>query len=196
MKLKKSKNEISRKTINKRIDMKIDMKIKQRSKLKIGVVTSRFNSEVTDKLEEGALETLQSLGATAIEILAVRVPGAVEIPLTIQALFDSGCDGVVALGCVIRGETSHYDYVCNSVERGVTQLMLEYKRPIGFGVLTTESEEQAFDRVGGRHGHKGVEAAEVTLEMVGLLSDLRNQKKTKSSLFKAKTESPQPKRKK
>lgn len=162
--------------------------------LKIGVVTSRFNSDVTDKLEEGALEYLQSVETDEIEILAVKVPGAVEIPLTIQALFEQGCDGVVALGCVIRGETSHYDYVCNSVERGVTQLMLEYKKPIGFGVLTTENDEQAFDRVGGKHGHKGREAAEVTLEMIGLLTDLKGQKKTKKSISK-KTK-PQPKKRK
>jgi len=162
--------------------------------LKIGVVTSRFNSDVTDKLEEGALEYLQSVETDEIEILAVKVPGAVEIPLTIQALFEQGCDGVVALGCVIRGETSHYDYVCNSVERGVTQLMLEYKKPIGFGVLTTENDEQAFERVGGKHGHKGREAAEVTLEMIGLLTDLKGQKKTKKSISK-KTK-PQPKKRK
>jgi 6,7-dimethyl-8-ribityllumazine synthase len=169
----------------------------KRQPLKIGVVTSRFNSEVTDKLEEGALDYLQGGESDAIEILAVKVPGAVEIPLTIQALFDQGCDGVVALGCVIRGETSHYDYVCNSVERGVTQLMLDYKRPIGFGVLTTENEEQAFDRVGGKHGHKGREAAEVTLEMIGLLRDLKTQKKTKPILKEKKLKkSPQPVRKK
>ncbi len=161
--------------------------------LKIGVVTSRFNSDVTDKLEEGALDYLQSIESDKIEIYAVKVPGAVEIPLTIQALFDQGCDGVVALGCVIRGETSHYDYVCNSVERGVTQLMLQYKKPIGFGVLTTENDEQAFDRVGGKHGHKGREAAEVTLEMIGLLRDLKTKKKTKPSLKKNK---PQPKKRK
>lgn len=167
--------------------------------LKIGVVTSRFNSDVTDKLEEGALDYLQEYNQTAeadeIEIYAVKVPGAVEIPLTIQALFDQGCDGVVALGCVIRGETSHYDYVCNSVERGVTQLMLEYKKPIGFGVLTTENDEQAFDRVGGKHGHKGREAAEVTLEMMGLLRDLKANKKTKSNKAKTKNK-PQPKKRK
>lgn len=141
-------------------------------KMKIGVVTSRFNSEITEKLEQGAFEFLESLDAEGLEVLAVRVPGAVEIPLVCKALFDKGCDGVVALGCVIRGDTSHYDVVCNSVERGVTQLMLEYKKPIGFGVLTTENEEQALDRVGGSHGHKGYEAAEVVVEMIGLLGDL------------------------
>lgn len=142
--------------------------------LKIGVVTSRFNEEVTSKLEEGALQYLESIsgGGVEIEIFSVRVPGAVEIPLACKALFNQGCDGVVALGAVIRGETSHYDYVCNSVERGITALMLEYGRPIGFGVLTTDNEEQAFDRCGGKHGNKGAEAAQVTVEMIGLLEDI------------------------
>jgi 6,7-dimethyl-8-ribityllumazine synthase len=137
------------------------------------VVTSIFNSEVTDKLEQGALDYLEKVDDTLIEILAVRVPGAIEIPLTCQALFEQGCDGVVALGAVIRGETSHYDYVCNSVERGITALMLDYNKPIGFGILTTENEEQAMDRAGGKHGNKGAEAAEVVFEMIGLLKDIR-----------------------
>lgn len=137
------------------------------------MVTSRFNSEVTDFLERGALEFLESVETPHIEIDAVRVPGAVEIPLAVQALFERGCDGVVALGAVIRGETSHYDYVCNSVERGITALMLEYKKPIGFGVLTTENDEQAMDRAGGKHGNKGTECAEVVLEMIGLLQELK-----------------------
>lgn len=142
-------------------------------KIKVGVVTARFNSEITSKLEEGALAVLEDAG---VHIESVKVPGAVEIPITCQALFKRGCDGVVALGAVIRGETSHYDYVCQSVERGVTELMLQTGKPIGFGVLTTENEEQALDRVGGRHGHKGAEAAEVTLEMIGLLKDLKKKK--------------------
>lgn len=155
--------------------MKASQSAKKNKALKIGVVTARFNHEITEKLEEGALEYLQTANSAApIEILSVQVPGAVEIPLTCQALLEAGCDGVVALGAVIRGETSHYDYVCNSVERGISQLMLEYKKPIAFGVLTTENEEQAWARVGGAHGHKGQEAAEVVVEMVGLLNALKN----------------------
>ena len=138
------------------------------------MVTSRFNSEITEKLESGALNYLESLELSDLEVMALRVPGAVEIPLATQALLDLGCDGVVALGCVIRGETSHYDYVCNSVERGVTELMLQYKKPIGFGVLTTENDEQAEARAGGKHGNKGAEAAEVVMEMIGLLKNLKS----------------------
>lgn len=128
---------------------------------------------MTEKLEQGALDYFESVGADDIEILSVRVPGAVEIPLACQALFDKGCDGVVALGAVIRGETSHYDYVCTSVERGVTTLMLQYKKPIGFGVLTTENDDQAMDRAGGKHGNKGSDCAQVVHEMIGLLTDLK-----------------------
>ncbi len=142
------------------------------SKLRIAVVTSRFNEEITTKLEEGAFDLLEEVGA---EILSVRVPGAIEIPLAIQALLDSKkVDGVVALGAVIRGETSHYDYVCHSVERGCSELMLQYKKPIGFGILTTENEEQALARAGGAHGNKGYEAAEVVVEMIGLLKEIKS----------------------
>lgn len=141
--------------------------------LKIGVVTSRFNEDVTFKLESGAIDYLSSLDLD-VEILSVRVPGVVEIPLACQALFDQGCEGVVALGAVIRGETPHFDYVCNSVERGITELILQTKKPIGFGVLTTENEEQALDRAGGMMGNKGVDSAQVVLEMIGLLDNIRN----------------------
>jgi 6,7-dimethyl-8-ribityllumazine synthase len=144
----------------------------KKTSLKVGVVTARFNSDVTDKLEEGALGYLENCD---VEVLAVKVPGAVEVPLACKALLDIGCSGVVALGAVIRGETSHYDYVCNSVEHGVTALMLEYSKPIGFGILTTENDEQALDRAGGKHGNKGAEAAQVVMEMIGLLGDLKKE---------------------
>lgn len=140
------------------------------SRLKIGVVTARFNNEITEKLEEGAISYLEN--CENVEIFAALVPGAVEIPLACQAFLDGGCDGVIALGVVIRGETSHYDYVCNSVTDGVTRLMLDYKKPIGFGVLTTENEEQALARAGGEHGNKGAEAAQVVMEMIGLTQEI------------------------
>jgi 6,7-dimethyl-8-ribityllumazine synthase len=145
-------------------------------KIKIGVVTSRFNTEITEKLETGAIDFLEGLTNLKPEILVVRVPGVVEIPIAAQALLDRGCEGVVALGCVIRGDTSHYDYVCDSVTEGVTRLMLDHKKPIGFGVLTTENEAQAMDRAGGKMGNKGQEAAEVVLEMIGLLKSIKAKK--------------------
>lgn len=147
---------------------------RKKNKIKIGVVTARFNDEVTYKLEEGALDYLEQLNddGFSIEIASLRVPGAVEIPLACQKLFELGFDGVVTCGAVIRGETSHYDYVCNSVTDGLTRLMLDYGKPVGFGVLTTENDEQAMDRAGGKNGNKGQEAAQVVVEMIGLLRDL------------------------
>ena len=142
--------------------------------MKIGVVTSRFNEDVTSLLEDGTIKYLQECDA---EIFAVKVPGAIEIPLAVQALFDyQKVDGVVTLGAVIRGETTHYEEVCRSVERNCSRLMLDYKKPVGFGVLTVENEEQAFDRVGGAHGHKGVDAAQAVIEMIGLLNTIKNAK--------------------
>jgi 6,7-dimethyl-8-ribityllumazine synthase len=137
--------------------------------LKIGVVTARFNFEVTDKLESGALATLKKLGCEDANVRVVRVPGAFEVPLAAKALLEAGCDAVVALGAVIRGDTSHYDYVCSSVERGCTELQLRTGKPVAFGILTTDNDQQAEDRAGGRLGNKGAEAAEVAVEMANLL---------------------------
>jgi 6,7-dimethyl-8-ribityllumazine synthase len=153
------------------------MKIQQgelvsQPQFKIGVVMSRFNIEITEKLEKGALSKLLDLGVAEKNIVAVRVPGAVEIPLAAKLLFEQGCHAVVALGAVIRGETAHFDYVCNSVERGCTQLQLEFGRPVGFGVITTENEDQAYARAGGSMGNKGAESAEVVIEMLNLTQKL------------------------
>lgn len=143
---------------------------------RIGLVTSRFNSEVTERLELGALERLAALGFTPEQLVITRVPGALEIPLAVQSLLQSGCDGVVALGAVIRGETTHYDYVCAGVERGCSHLQLKFKKPVGFGVLTTENEDQALARSGGAMGNKGAEAVDVVVEMIDLTRKIKNQK--------------------
>lgn len=142
--------------------------LKVQERWKIALVTARFNAEITESLEKGAYDRLLELGASPERVVRVRVPGAVEIPLAALHLLERGCDAVIALGSVIRGETSHYDYVCNSVERGCSQVMLQTKKPVVFGVLTTENEAQAQDRIGGAHGHKGRDAAEVAVEMLNL----------------------------
>lgn len=150
-------------------------------KFKIGVVTAKFNSEITEKLEKGAITFLEGQEEfMKLEIWAVRVPGAVEVPLACQALLEKGCDGVVALGAVIRGGTAHFEYVCQSVERALTELILKYQRPVGFGVLTVDNWEQAEERAGGAHGNKGAEAAQAVMEMMVLLKNL---KKAKSPRF-------------
>ncbi|MCB9025167.1 MAG: 6,7-dimethyl-8-ribityllumazine synthase [Bdellovibrionaceae bacterium] len=141
--------------------------------LKIGMVTAKFNSPVTEKLEQGALTRFSELGFKKENIFCVRVPGAVEITLATKWLLEQGCDAVVTLGAVIRGETSHYDYVCNSVERGCTELMLTTGKPVAFGVLTTENGEQAFARAGGKKGNKGAEAVDVVIEMLNLKNSIK-----------------------
>ncbi len=147
------------------------------SKLKVGVVTARFNSEITSRLEEGALRKLAELKVAAKSVTVVSVPGAVEITTATKALLKSGVDAVITLGCVIRGETTHYEMVCTAVERGCTHLQLETGKPIVFGVLTTENLDQAMARVGGHHGHKGEEAAEAAVEMANLLKAIKKTKK-------------------
>ncbi len=143
--------------------------------MKIAIVVGEFNREVTEKLEAGALEVLKERKIKHVYVSLV--PGAFEIPLIAKAYLDKDVDAVIALGAVIRGETTHYDYVCGAVERGCTQLQLEYKKPVVFGVLTTENEDQAFDRVGGKHGHKGRDAAEVAIRMVEELRKIKKLKK-------------------
>ena len=149
--------------------------------MKIAVVVAEFNREVTEKLELGTLEVLNQLKVKKVYLS--RVPGAFEIPLVTKAYLEKDVDAVIALGAVIRGETSHYDYVCNAVERGCSQLQLEYAKPVVFGVLTTDTEEQAFDRVGGKHGHKGKEAAAVAIQMV---QELKKIKKGETQITKKK----------
>ncbi len=140
--------------------------------MSIAIVVSDFNPEVTSRLQEGALSYLQEHDYPAVQ--TYHVPGAYEIPLAAKALLETKkVDAVIALGAVIRGETSHYDYVCNAVERGCSQLQLEFTKPVVFGVLTTENEEQAFDRLGGKYGHKGREAAQTALQMLALLKDIK-----------------------
>jgi 6,7-dimethyl-8-ribityllumazine synthase len=151
---------------------------------RIGVVTGRFNREVTERLQHGCIKKLREMGIAEEDIADVTVPGAFEIPLAAQTLLESGCDGVVALGAIIRGETSHYDYVCSAVERGCTELQLKFGKPVTFGVLTTENEEQAFDRVGGKHGHKGEEAAAVCIEMIELIKNIRRASQARGSTQK------------
>ena len=147
-------------------------------KSRIAVVTSRFNEAITAELRAGAMDELKKMGARDGQVLDVLVPGAYEIPLAAKWLLTKNkCDGVIALGAVIRGETAHFDYVCSAVERGCMLLQLERAKPVVFGVLTVDTEEQARDRIGGRHGHKGREAAYTLVEMLMLKKQLNGGKK-------------------
>lgn len=147
----------------------------QPSRGNIAVVTSRFNEEVTKRLHEGALARLAELGWSYAQLTDVWVPGAVEIPLTAQALAKTGrYSAIICLGAVIRGETAHFDYVCEQVSQGCQRVSLEQEVPVIFGVLTTENIAQALARTGGLHGHKGREAADAAIEMISVLCQIEN----------------------
>ena len=138
------------------------------------IVVSRFNSFINDRLVDGALDVLKRQGMVPDEqITLVRVPGAVEIPLAVKKLAKNGqVDAIIALGCVIRGDTYHFELVANESNKGMAQVMLEYEVPVAFGVLTTENVEQAIQRAGTKAGNKGAEAALSALEMINVLQNL------------------------
>jgi len=143
--------------------------------LRVGLVAARFNDLIVDRLLDGAVAALRSHGVRDDDVVAVRVPGAVELPLLAQALADrDDIDAVVVLGCVIRGSTGHYDHVCSMVASGVTRVTLDASKPVIFGVLTTENLEQAFDRAGGKLGNKGAEAAVAAIETATALRAVRD----------------------
>lgn len=137
------------------------------------IVVSQFNSFITDKLLDGALSHLQQAGIDKEQIHVTCVPGAVEIPLVAQLLAKSAkYHGIICLGSVIRGDTDHYDYVCQQVSNGCQRVMLDFEIPVIFGILTTDTEEQAMARVGGKEGHKGIEAAETALIMAEIVENI------------------------
>jgi 6,7-dimethyl-8-ribityllumazine synthase len=137
--------------------------------LEVAVVASRFNAEVVQRLLDGAVAALEEHGIARSRITVLQVPGAFELPLACRRLAEAGGHGaVIALGCVIRGETPHFDYVCAEAARGITRASLDSGVPVAFGVLTTDDEEQARARV-----DKGAEAARTALEMADVFSQLR-----------------------
>jgi 6,7-dimethyl-8-ribityllumazine synthase len=145
----------------------------QTASFPIALVVSSFNQDITNELKEGALRRLHELGFSEQEITVIDVPGAVEIPIIAQKIAQKGrCKAIVALGAVIRGDTSHYDYVCQQVSNGCQTVSLTVGVPVIFGVLTTENEAQAWDRLGGSHGHKGIEAIDCAVTMVRLMQQL------------------------
>ncbi|WP_303722588.1 6,7-dimethyl-8-ribityllumazine synthase [Malonomonas rubra] len=137
---------------------------------RFGLIVSRFNSFICDRLLEGAIDTLTRHGAEDKNLTVVRVPGAFEIPLLAKKMVATGkYDAVITLGAVIRGGTPHFDYVCAEVSKGVASVSLDSGVPVAFGVLTTDSVEQAIERAGTKAGNKGVEAAMSAIEMVNLM---------------------------
>lgn len=138
--------------------------------MSIAICVSRFNAAITEKLLQGVLERLRELGVAEENLKICWVPGAVELPLAAQQFAQRGdFEAVICLGAVIRGETGHYEYVCQQVSYGCQRVALDYHLPVIFGVLTTENMQQALERVGGIHGHKGREAADTAITMINLL---------------------------
>jgi len=144
------------------------------SDARIAIVLSRFNSLIGDRLLEGALDTLKRHGVTDDEISLVRVPGAFEIPLAASVLAKTGrYDAVICLGAVIRGSTAHFDYVAGPLASGLASIAVDTGVPILFGVLTTDTIEQALERAGTKAGNKGADVAAAAIEMVNLLKTIR-----------------------
>jgi 6,7-dimethyl-8-ribityllumazine synthase len=143
--------------------------------MRFGIVVSDWNNDITSSLLKGAEKTLKKHGVPGKDIIVKHVPGSFELTLGAQFLAEyDDLDGVICLGCIIRGETPHFTYICQSVTQGITQLNLDYNIPFIFGVLTTEDHQQAIERAGGKHGNKGVEAAVAAIKMAALQREIED----------------------
>ena len=140
--------------------------------IKFAIAVSRFNSFITDRLLEGAIDCILRHGGREEDITVFKVPGSFELPLVAKKLAKKDFDAVIALGAVIRGETPHFDYVAAEVSKGIAAVSLETGKPVIFGILTTDTVEQAIDRAGTKAGNKGWEAALAAIEMVNLLREM------------------------
>jgi 6,7-dimethyl-8-ribityllumazine synthase len=141
---------------------------------RFGLVASRFNERIVERLVAAAVDCLVRHGVRPEDVTVVRVPGAWELPHALEELAArGGCDALVALGCVIRGETPHFDFICAEASRGIAAVGERHRLPVGFGLLTCETSAQAEERAGGKAGNTGREAAEAALEMATLTAELR-----------------------
>lgn len=155
------------------IDPKAYPKPEEAARLKIGIVTALWNHEYTEQLTSGCTAALRNKGVISSNIFLHQVPGCFEIPLGCQWLHQySEIDALIALGCLIKGETPHFEFIAESATQGLMDLMLRINKPIVNGILTVYSNEQALERLGGSHGHKGKEAAETSLQMIQLKASL------------------------
>lgn len=136
------------------------------SRLRIGIAVSEWHPDITEKLFTGAEQFLLQAGIRKGNILRLNAPGSYELPLAAQMLLNRKCDAAICLGCVIKGETDHYDFICSAVSKGIMNVSLKYNKPVTFGVLTTRTLKQALARTGGKLGNKGEEAAEAVLKMI------------------------------
>lgn len=145
--------------------------------LKVAIVVGRFNDFISERLLDGALDTLLRSGANDNDIDVVKVPGSFEIPVAAKTLARNGAyDAILCLGCVIRGATPHFDYVAGEAAKGVARVSLDFETPISFGIITAENLEQAIERAGTKSGNKGRDAALTAIEMANLLKTLGKKK--------------------
>jgi len=141
---------------------------------RFGIVVAEWNAEITNALYQGAFNSLVANGALEANIVSYTVPGSFELTSGADLLLKTGkLDAVICLGCVIQGETRHFDFICNAVANGVSNVAIKYAKPVIFGVLTTDNQQQAIDRAGGKHGNKGDEAAITAIKMAALAETLK-----------------------
>jgi 6,7-dimethyl-8-ribityllumazine synthase len=149
------------------------IEIPSAEKMKFGIVWAEWNHTITSALMQGAYNTLSANGAKAENIITKTVPGAFELTLGAQYMAElKEVDAVICIGCVIQGDTKHFDFICDAVAQGITNLNIKYNMPFIFGVLTVNTQEQAEDRAGGKHGNKGDEAAVTAIKMISLKNSL------------------------
>lgn len=157
-------------TANKNLSQYEKGNIPNGADFKIGIVVSEWNDEITTNLMNGAIDALTENGVLKENILVKNVPGTFELPLGCQFMLehDESIDGIIAIGCVIQGETKHFDFVCQGATQGIMAVNMEYNTPVSFCVLTDNTRQQSIDRSGGKHGNKGIECAVSLLKMIGL----------------------------
>ena len=145
---------------------------------RIGIIAAEWNSEITQPMAQGAYDTLLQYGVSADDIRVVHVPRSYELTTAADLMLrnDSHTDAVICIGCVIQGETRHFDFICEAVSQGLTNVSLKHEKPVIFSLLTTNDMQQAQDRSGGKHGNKGIEGAVTALKMVQLQHDLEHNK--------------------
>lgn len=152
--------------------------------MRFGIIVAEWHLDITGSLRDGAVNTLMKHGAKEENILVKYVPGTFELTLGAQFMADyAHFDAIIVIGCVIRGETPHFDYICQGVTKGITELNIKYNIPFVFGVLTTNDLQQAIDRAGGKHGNKGDEAAVAAIKMVSLKAELKEKYLTRLEKF-------------
>ncbi len=160
-------------SVNKNLSQPEGSSVPNGKGMRIGIVVAEWNIAITGALRDGAINTLLENGVLEKDIVLHYVPGSFELTMGAQFLCDdNSIDAVITLGCVIQGETRHFDFICNAVAHGVTNVSLKYNKPVIFGVLTPNTLQQAEDRAGGKHGNKGDEAAVTVLKMIALKSRL------------------------